>query len=314
MDNELDFASRTPSQLVECYVAENILRPDSIRNYHLAAHVFEKDTGIRQISDINRDRVLKWRDIVLERVKPTTWNNYRLHLSVMWNFEVRRHWVEINPFADVRPAPVLKKVKKTIPNDLLTATMELLRNADKAPKPAWFWLIAVRFLYFTGIRRRQLTSLKWKDIDFNENIIVLRAEGCKTKRDWTIPIPATCLSDLRRLQTRTEAVYGRSVKPEDQVFRVQLFYNRYKGCELSSDQIGGFFGRLSKDLTGPVSSHRLRHTMATELAKGPNRNLKLLQQILGHTNLSTTLEYVHPDPEQFRGFLNQLQLPEKRGN
>lgn len=194
----------------------------------------------------------------------------------------------------------------------MTATIDLLRNSDKAPKPAWFWLIAFRLLYFTGMRRRQLTSLKWKDIDFKENIIVLRAEGCKTKRDWTIPIPATCLSDLHRLRARTKAVNRGAVKPNDQVFRVQLFYNRYKGEELSPEQMGGFFGRLSKELMGRVSSHRLRHTMATELAKGSNQNLKLLQQILGHTNLSTTLEYVHPDPEQFRGFLNQLELPDSK--
>ena len=73
--------------------------------------------------------------------------------------------------------------------------------------------------------------------------------------------------------------------------------------------MGGFFKRLSKQLAGKVSSHRLRHTMATQLAKGPNRDLKALQQVLGHTNLKTTLEYVHPELEQLRSFLNQLQLP-----
>ena len=309
MEEELNFTSWPPSQLVERYIAETILRPDSIRNYRFAAHVFEKDTGIQQISDIDLDCVIKWRDLILDRAKPTTWNSYRLHLSVLWNFGIRRHWVATNPFAEVRPAPVLKKIKKTISNDLLAATIDLLRNSDKAPKPAWFWLIAVRLLYFTGMRRRQLTSLRWNDINFKENVILLTAEGCKTKREWAIPIQTVCSQDLHRLRERTEARIGRLIKPDDQVFRVQLFYSRYKGDELSPDQIGGFFRRLSNELTGLVSSHRLRHTMATELAKGPNRDLKALQQVLGHTNLSTTLEYVHPEPEQLRRFLNQLQLP-----
>ena len=231
MDNELDFASRTPSQLVDRYVVENILRPDSIRNYRLAAHVFEKDTGIQEISDIDMPCVLKWRGIILNRAKPTTWNNYRLHLSVMWNFAVRRHWVETNPFAEICPAPVLKKEKKTVSSDLLAATIDLLQNPGKAPKPAWFWLIVVRLLYFTGMRRRQFTSLRWGDINFKENVILLTAEGCKIKRDWTIPIPSACSQDLHRLRERTEARIGRVIKPSDQVFRVQLFYNRYKGKE-----------------------------------------------------------------------------------
>lgn len=57
MDNEIDFASRTPIQLVERYVAENVLRRDSIRNYRLTAHVFEKDIGNIPVSDIDINRV-----------------------------------------------------------------------------------------------------------------------------------------------------------------------------------------------------------------------------------------------------------------
>ncbi len=166
-----------------------------------------------------------------------------------------------------------------------------------------------RLLYFTGMRRRQITSLRWSDINFKDSVILLTAERCKTKRDWTIPIPTACLQDLIRLRERTEARIGGAIKASDQVFWVQLFYSRYKGKELSPEQMGGFFRRLSKELAGQVSSHRLRHTMATELAKGPNRDLKALQQVLGHTNLRTTLEYVHPELEQLRRFLNQLNLP-----
>lgn len=247
--------------------------------------------------------------MILHRATPTTWNSYRLHMSVVWNFAVRRQWVETNQFAEIRPAPVLKKGKKIVCNDLLTATIDLLKQPEKAPKPAWFWLIALKFLYFTGMRRRQLTSLRWGDIDFEKKFILLTAEGCKTRREWTIPIPAACTDDLERLRERTEARTGRTIELNDQAFRVQLFNSRYKGKELTPDQIGGFFRRLSNILNGRISSHRLRHTMATELAKGPNRDLKALQQVLGHTNLSTTLEYVHPEPEQLRRFLDQLQLP-----
>lgn len=298
--------------MVERYIAENILRPDTIRNYRLAAHVFEKDMGVKNLSEIDRDCVLKWRGIILNRARPTTWNTYRLHLGVIWNFAIRNHWVAVNPFMEVRCAPVLKKAKKTISNDLLATTISLLQDSEKAPEPAWFWSIAVKLLYFTGMRRRQFTTLRWNDIDFGENTILLTAQGCKSKRDWTIPLPAACLKGLLHLRDRTEMLNSQAVQANDQVFRIQLFHDRYKGDELSPDQLGGFFKRLSKELTGPVSAHRLRHTMATELAKGQNRDLKALQQVLGHTNLSTTLEYVHPEPEQLRVFLNQLQLPTMR--
>ncbi len=178
MEKECESNLWTPIQLAEQYVADNILQPDSIRNYRLAAHVFEKNMGRRHIYDINPDCVLKWRTLVLNRAQPTTWNTYRSHLIVIWNFALRNQWVDVNPFSEIRPAPVLKKGKKTVSDDLLAATIDLLHNTEKAPRPAWFWLTAFKLLYFTGMRRRQLTSLRWNDINFKEMTILLTAEGC----------------------------------------------------------------------------------------------------------------------------------------
>ncbi|MGR9106124.1 MAG: hypothetical protein ACU843_04245, partial [Gammaproteobacteria bacterium] len=84
--------------------------------------------------------------------------------------------------------------------------------------------------------------------DFRENTILLSAEGSKTKRDWTIPIPENCLKDLLRLRQRTKAANTQALDTNDQVFRVQLFYDRYAGKELSPGQLGGFFALCSDSL------------------------------------------------------------------
>jgi site-specific recombinase XerD len=57
-----------------------------------------------------------------------------------------------------------------------------------------------------------------------------------------------------------------------------------------------------------VSTHRLRHTMATNLATGLNPDLKSLQYLLGHTNLATTLEYVTPEMSQLRMQMSKLNI------
>lgn len=299
----------TTSELVERYVAENILRPDTVRSYRLVARVFEKDMGPRDISRIDRELVLKWRANILNRVQPTTWNSYRMHLGVIWNFAKRHGLAHSNPFMENKRAPVLHKKKKTVSNDVLAETMALLLDPDKAPQPGWFWSIAVRLLYCTGMRLRQLTSLCWDDMDFDARTILLRAEGSKTKREWSIPLPMACLADMIELRDRTLKVNVTAIANNDQVFRVGLFYHRYSGKELSPEQLVGFFRRLSDKLGRKVSSHRLRHTMATELAKGQNRDLKALQQVLGHTDLRTTMEYVHPEQGQLRQLLDTLEFP-----
>ncbi|WP_420919259.1 site-specific integrase [Yersinia bercovieri] len=58
-----------------------------------------------------------------------------------------------------------------------------------------------------------------------------------------------------------------------------------------------FYRRLSRDSGFDISSHRFRHTLATELMKSPDRNLKLVKDLLGHRNVSTTMEYIELDME-----------------
>lgn len=56
--------------------------------------------------------------------------------------------------------------------------------------------------------------------------------------------------------------------------------------------VKSFFRRLSKECGFAVSSHRFRHTFATILMNSPDRNLPLVKGLLGHSSVSTTMEYI----------------------
>lgn len=56
---------------------------------------------------------------------------------------------------------------------------------------------------------------------------------------------------------------------------------------MTASQLSGFFRRLTKQVGFPVSAHMFRHTMATEIAK--SGQIKELQEILGHSDVRTTL-------------------------
>jgi len=60
----------------------------------------------------------------------------------------------------------------------------------------------------------------------------------------------------------------------------------------SLQPLRSFFRRLSKECGFDVSPHRFRHTLATTLMNSPERNLQLVKGLLGHRNVSTTMEYV----------------------
>lgn len=162
----------------------------------------------------------------------------------------------------------------------------------------------IRTLFYTGVRRRQIVEARWGDIDFQKDRWLIRAETSKTHRQWYLPLHPRVLQDLRTLHEITRQRLLANPAASRQVFAVPLWYPRYKGAELTDAQVSGFFRRLSEVLGSPLSPHRIRHTIATLLAQ--HGDIRTLQELLGHTNLSTTMVYVHPDLDRMRKLTDRL--------
>ena len=291
------------SELVEKYLAYTVLRPKSSHNYELVMKNFIASAGDKDIRHVTSDDAMTYRDEVLNRAKPVTFNNYRQHLVVLFNFAVDNKWMKANPFAKIKPIRVYKKPKKTVDLPLIEKVLQVLKGesgleTDKEPgrfNPQWFWEIAVRLFFFTGMRLRQLVELEWRDIDFENRCINLRAEGSKTYREWKIPLPAMMEDDFRLLRARTIEARGTRDIYDRQVFCLPLFSwyrKQFVNDEMIEDNVHAFFKRMSKVVGQPISAHRLRHTTATIIVNQNNSNLKSAQKLLGHTDIRTTLEYV----------------------
>ena len=218
---------------------------------------------------------------------------------------MRQNWLTESPFRDVNGLACRKR-KKIVAKEVLVEALKVLDSENAPVSPGWFWSAAFKLLFFSGMRRRQLTELRWRDLDFNSETIVLRIEGSKTRREWEIPMPPQCVEGFVELRNRSLV---RHRKLEDrQVFWIQLFDSRYAGTELTAEQVSYAFTRLSRRAGNKISPHRLRHTMATDLARGTNPDLKSLQYLLGHTQFALTMEYVHPEMGQLRLQQSKLSL------
>jgi len=297
--------------LVDEYIQSAVLRPKTIDNYRGAARILSSHLGQDvSIDEITDEQLLSFRNAVLRRASAQTFNNYRRHLSVLFNYAVRRRYLVRSPFDDVSGAPVPRGPRKTVKKSVLRGSIARVdTDLDlKGMGPGWFWMIVLQTMYFTAIRRRQVVSLQWGDIDFAAETIRLRAEGSKTGREWDIPLSSKLAPDLLRLKRETEAVLDCPVNPSSQVFQWPLFAaqrERLKHQEMTVWQLDHFFKRLSAAMQTRISAHRIRHTTATELAnKAPN--LRLVQELLGHTDLRTTTGYVHPDLQQMQRLLDDL--------
>ena len=274
------------------------------------------DIGLNKITV---DAALSFREWSLKRMRPTSFNSERRHLSALFNFAIRQKRMDANPFHDVTGAPVMRLLPKSLPLQDMRRYIEVLatgvttdrwgRSVDLFP-PQWFWLATIKTFYYTGMRKRQLIGLVWQDIDFFSKTIRLRAQTSKTRREWLIPLPTALIGDLQLLRARTTEIRGHGMG-EQQVFCLPLFSTwkeNFVKRQMSGDNLDNFFQRLRKQMPADMprlSAHRIRHTTATILANSVP-NLKVVQEQLGHSSITTTYGYVHADMAAMRKAVETL--------
>ncbi len=262
------------------------------------------------VLDLTEDVLLTFREDVLSTCAPTTWNTIRRHLCIFLNLAVKERLIEVSPMENIPAAQVTSVPPKNVSMERLRHVCQELKARPDWPwaEPKWYWFIVIAMLFHTGMRRRQMVGLQWRDIDFKTSTVRLDASYNKNRREWRLPIQQQLFSHLMELQRQTLIKVGK-IKDQAPVFDVTLFSTRGLAPwtpERSAEHIARFFQKLRTETGIDISAHRLRHTAGTELMRETN-NPKLVQMILGHSNLSTTMIYNHPDIDDVRNLLNRVR-------
>ena len=293
------------------YCRVRSLRPASNRTYKRVVHIFLKDTGISDPRDVEIKTLVEWKEKVATRSSETTYNNYHRHMKAIFNYIVEVEGVDHNIFKVVKSYSRSNSLRQ--PCDLadLKKALTYLENPTCNRPVPWFWIILIKTIYYTGMRRAQICGLRWKDIDFDQCEITLRKEASKTGKAWQIPMRDELCRDIEIL--RDAHVEIDTFEPDIQVFNVTLFSDRYSGNLLKPSQISGCLRVLSKFSGTEISAHRIRHLFATILANHDTdgdgsipMRLTTLQRQLGHRNIATTTAYVKTNVTAQRNMIRAL--------
>jgi len=303
------------TELLEAYLFAHNLRPATEISYTKELRSCERFFGTQSYpSALTHLDVLRWRRYVLneQKLSPNTWNRKMTHLRALFNYGMEQQTLpqEINPF-NKTVVRADKKQKKTLEKSQLNAAYLRMNRHERDEKthpslllksalsPSSFWLTVLDTLRYTGIRINQLRHLRLKDIYLARNEIELRVISSKTHRAWRVPIVAPLRGRLANLMEQATIL---GMNQDDFLFDPvrfkypHLHSSQYSYDEHKSEQLfSSFFKRLSKECNFAISPHRFRHTLATELMKAPERNLPLVKNLLGHTSVATTLEYINLD-------------------
>jgi integrase/recombinase XerD len=187
---------------------------------------------------------------------------------------------------------------RVLPVTLSVSEVEALLASPKVDQPlAWRDRSLLELAYGAGLRVSELCTLALTDLLLTENLVRVFGKGGKER---VVPIGRSVIGAVSvYLHTmRSELDRGRS--------RGRVLLNA-RGQPLSRVGAWGIVKRAAKraGITKRVTPHTLRHSFATHLLEG-GADLRAVQEMLGHADLSTTQIYTHVDREYLRSVHKQF--------
>jgi integrase/recombinase XerD len=181
---------------------------------------------------------------------------------------------------------------RRLPEVLSVSEIEALLGAPTPDEPlGWRDRALLEVAYGTGIRVSELVGLNTADIWFDEALIRVMGKGSKER---LVPVGRRALG--------AAALYGREIRPGlDKGKTGGRFFLNARGQPLSRVGAWGIIKRSAAraGIKKRVTPHTLRHSFATHLLEG-GADLRAVQEMLGHADLSTTQIYTHVDRDYLR--------------
>ena len=180
---------------------------------------------------------------------------------------------------------------RTLPAVLTVAEVEKLLEPATDEPLAMRDRALLEFAYATGARVSEVVGVKLQDLVYEEGLVRVFGKGAKER---VVPIGRRALGAV--------ALYAREVRPSlDKGKGKGVLFLNARGTPLSRVGAWGIIKQAARraGLTKRVTPHTLRHTFATHLLEG-GADLRAVQEMLGHADLSTTQLYTHVDRDYLR--------------
>lgn len=200
-------------------------------------------------------------------------------LKSFYNYYMRMGNINSNPTDEIDRPKIEKKIPEFLTLEEVSSLLNFkVNNEFEARNKA-----ILELLYSSGLRISELTSLELSNIDLDECLVRVMGKGSKERivplGDYAIEVLKEYIYFYRPMLNKNNSSY--------------IFLNN-RGGILSRQFIFKVIKEecIKKGIRKNVSPHTLRHTFATHLLKN-GADLRIIQELLGHENLSTTQIYTH---------------------
>lgn len=237
-----------------------------------------KDFIKKDLLKVTRDDVINYISNLRKNLNVRTVNRHISSLKGFYKFLLEEDYIKENPLENIS----VLKTERALPKYLSIEEVDTLMNFPLITAYDYRNKAMLEVMYATGLRVSELVKLEYSNVDLYNSIIRVTGKG---KKDRIVPIGETAAYYLK--------LYAENYRNEllkKQTYN-ELFLNNHgkpitrHGFNFILENI-----RIKTGIKKELTPHVLRHSFATHLLEG-GADLRSIQEMLGHENLSTTNIY-----------------------
>ncbi len=259
---------------------------------------FESDFPVNQIGNFEIAEFLA-DNILVEDNKPATRNRKLYSIRSFFKYLQKKELIENNPSTlidasktEIRTEPIylkLDEARKYIETIMHGNGLNMMRD-----------LAIIKLFLYTGLRVSELVNLDIKNLDLENESIKFFGKGQKERN---IPLHPDVIAAIRAYLHQREKI---ATNKPDATTALFLSRHRRRISVRSIQLLVKKYARLAGIKNArQITPHKLRHTFATILYH-QTKDIRIIQELLGHSNISTTQIYTHTDIEQKKDAIGKM--------
>jgi integrase/recombinase XerC len=254
--------------------------PHTLRAY--ASDLRQFIAGAGPLAAVRAPAIRHWLRTLDGQVDRTSIARKLAAVRGLFRFLVERGTLAADPTLGI----ATPKTRRKLPAHLTLDEIDRLLAAPPADRLTGLRDRAIlELLYSSGLRVSELTGLDWAAIDAEASAVRVLGKG---RKERVVPVGRPALRALAR--------YREACAAAGQAVAAGPVFRNARGGRLTSRSVARNLERhvVVAGTTAKATPHALRHTFATHLLGG-GADLRAIQEMLGHTSLSTTQRYTHVD-------------------
>ncbi|MFH1380670.1 MAG: site-specific tyrosine recombinase XerD [Candidatus Omnitrophota bacterium] len=281
------------AQFLDYLSVERGLSSNTIKSYSLDLKRFVKymvSFGIKGVNDITRRHLLKYLYALKDQgLSPNTISRNMAAVKVFFRFLITERITKENPTDMLESPRLMRTLPEVLNSDEITRMLEtpslkgVLGPRDKA---------ALELMYATGMRVSEMVELVLNGLNLDMGFIRCTGKGGKER---IVPVGREAQKALTKYLAKSRPKLIKKIQDS------HLFLSKL-GKKISRQSFWKMLKKYSKaaGIKKSISPHTLRHSFATHLLE-KGADLRSVQEMLGHADISTTQLYTHINKARLKG-------------